>query len=83
MFFVMLQNVIIWLSEYPDCAIDDKLLKELTDILSNANGKLQVQKLSLGQTKLSDKGVADLFKRASTAFTALMLKRNFPLVRLT
>ncbi len=24
-----------------DCAMDDKLLKELTDILSNANGKLQ------------------------------------------
>ncbi|XP_064399800.1 NACHT, LRR and PYD domains-containing protein 3-like isoform X2 [Halichondria panicea] len=54
-----------------DCAINDKLLKELTDILSNANGKLEVQKLSLQQTKLTDKGVADLFKRASTAFTAL------------
>ncbi len=53
------------------CAIDDKLLKELTDILSNANGKLQVRELSLRQTKLSDKGVADLFKRASASFTAL------------
>ncbi len=53
-----------------DCAINDKLLKELTDILSNANGKLQVQKLILRQTKLSDKGVADLFKRAEAAFTA-------------
>ncbi|XP_064400852.1 NACHT, LRR and PYD domains-containing protein 3-like isoform X5 [Halichondria panicea] len=53
------------------CAIEDKLLKELTDILSNANGKLQVGQLSLEQTKLSDKGVADLFRRASAAFTAL------------
>ncbi len=57
--------------EIMDCAINDKLLKELTDILSNANGKLQVKKLSLGQTKLSDKGVDDLFKRASSAFTTL------------
>ncbi len=54
-----------------DCAINDKLLKELTDILSNANGKLQVQSLFLKQTKLSDKGVADLFKRASVSFTTL------------
>ncbi|XP_064399812.1 protein NLRC3-like isoform X2 [Halichondria panicea] len=54
-----------------DCSIDDKLLKELADILSNANGKLQVQQLHLEQTKLSDKGVADLFKRASASFTDL------------
>ena len=53
------------------CAIDYKLLKELTDILSNANGTLQVTRLTLQQTKLSDKGVADIFKRASAAFTAL------------
>ncbi len=53
------------------CTIDDKLLKELTDILSDANGHLQVRDLSLVQTKLSDKGIADLFKRASGAFTAL------------
>ena len=54
-----------------NCAMDDKLLKELTDILSNANGKLQIRQLSLKQTKLSDKDVADLFKRASASFTAL------------
>ena len=63
------------------CAIDDKLLKELTDILSNVNSKLQIRELSLIQTKLSDKGVADLFKRASTSFTALHMlslsKNNF------
>ncbi|XP_064400741.1 NACHT, LRR and PYD domains-containing protein 3-like isoform X2 [Halichondria panicea] len=53
------------------CVMNDKLLKEITDILSNANGKLQVQQLHLQQTKLSDKGVADLFKRASAAFTTL------------
>ncbi len=64
-----------------DCAINDKLLKELTDILSNANGKLQVRLLYLRQTKLSDKGVADLFKRTSASFTALdylsLSKNNF------
>ncbi len=54
-----------------NCAMDGKLLKELTDILSNANGKLQVRELSLWQTKLSDKDVVDLFKRASASFTAL------------
>ena len=66
--------------EISNCAISDKLLKELTDILSNANGKLQVQELSLQRTKLSGKGVADLFKRASAAFTSLShlyLNRNF------
>ncbi len=63
------------------CAIGDKLLKELTDILSNANGNLQVRDLLLAQTKLSDKGVADLFKRASAAFIALdelsLISNNF------
>ncbi len=56
-----------------DCAINDNLLKELTDILSNANGnlKLQVRRLSLKHTKLSDKGIFDLFKRASASFKAL------------
>ena len=52
-------------------AIDDKLFTELTDILSNAEGKLQVRNLSLEWTNLSDKAVVDLFKRASAAFTAL------------
>ncbi len=47
-----------------NCAFNDKLLTEITDVLSNANGKLQVRFLSFVQTKLSDKGVADLFKRA-------------------
>ncbi len=64
-----------------DCTINNKLLKELTDILSNANGKLQVRKLFFIQTELSAKGVADLFKRASAAFTTLrylsLSKNNF------
>ncbi len=68
-------------------AMDDKLLKELTDILSNANGKLQVRQLSLGRTNLSDKGVVDLFKRASASFTALsylfLSKNNFTNVMLS
>ncbi len=50
----MLKNVIIIMAiDITDCAMDDKLLKELTDILSNANGKLQVQNLFLQPTKLS------------------------------
>ncbi len=53
------------------CVINDKLLKELTDILSNANGKLQVRELSLIQTKLLHKDVDNLLKRASAAFTDL------------
>ena len=63
------------------CPIDDKMLKELTDILSNANGKLQVNQLYLEETRLSNKGVVDLFKRASAAFIALsgliLSKNNF------
>ena len=35
------------------CVINDKLLKEITDILSNANGKLQVGQLYLQQTNLT------------------------------
>ncbi len=69
------------------CPIDDKLLKKLTDILSNANGKLQVKELSLQQTKLSEEGVADLFKRASAAFTTLrylfLSKNNFTDIKLS
>ena len=53
------------------CPINDKLLKKLADTLSNVNGKLQVRNLSFLQTKLCDKNVADLFKRASASFTAL------------
>ncbi len=49
--------------------IDDNLFQELTDILSNS--ELQVRTLHLKQAKLSDEGVADLFKRASVAFTIL------------
>ena len=54
---------------YKDCAINDKLLKELTDILSS--GKFQIRELSLEQSKISDKALADLFKRASAAFRTL------------
>ncbi len=54
---------------------NDKQLKELTDILSSAYGKLQVHDLALVQTKLSEESIADLFKRASIAFTSLKLLR--------
>ncbi|XP_064400738.1 NACHT, LRR and PYD domains-containing protein 3-like isoform X2 [Halichondria panicea] len=61
-------NMVIRIS---NCAINDKLLNELTDILLKAKGGLQVKELSFQQTKLSDKGFTCLLKRASAAFTKL------------
>lgn len=54
-----------------NCGLGEKLLKELTDILCKANGKLQVKWLYLGRNKLTDKSIADLFHRASASFLAL------------
>ncbi len=54
-----------------DCGLTDKVLKELTDILSEANGKLQVTSVDLGSNKLSSKGIADLFTRAFSSFSAI------------
>ena len=49
----------------------DSHITVLTDILSNKNGKLQVKRLTLRHNKLTDKGVTDLFIRASAAFQSL------------
>ena len=54
-----------------NCGLTDKLLKELTDILSSAGGELQVGELSLKANKLTDNGVTDMFERASTSFSSL------------
>ena len=53
------------------CGLTDKQLKELTDILSSANGKMQVRQLHLGNNKLTNTGVNDLFERASASFSTL------------
>ena len=53
------------------CGLSDKLLKRLTDLLSSAGGELKVVDLCLGSNKLTSNGVADLFVRASAAFSSL------------
>ena len=51
--------------------LTDSLLKELSDILSAASGKLYVKKLVLYGNRLTDRGVSNLFKRATTSFSTL------------
>ena len=53
------------------CSLRDNQLKELTDILSSANGKLQVRVLTLFENKLTDKGILDLFTSAPSSFKSL------------
>ena len=43
----------------------------LTDILSDKDGKLQVENLELGSNNLTDRGMAGLFSRAAAAFRSL------------
>ena len=54
-----------------NCGLNDKLLKNLADILSSAGSKLQVSELSISGNKLTDKGIADLLCRASVSFSSL------------
>ena len=57
-----------------NCGLTDKLLKELTDILSSAGGELQVTSLELNGNKITDNGIADLINRASAfLFSSLKL----------
>ena len=56
-----------------DCGLTDKLLKELTDILSSAGSELQVEELSLYGNKITDNSITDLFNRASASFSNLKL----------
>ena len=69
------------------CGLTDKLLKELTDILSSARGELQVKflflrgikSLELNRNKITDKGITYLFNRDSASFSYLQrlsLSRN-------
>ena len=54
-----------------NCGLNDKLLKNLADILSSAGSKLQVNELSISGNKLTDKGIADLLCRASASLSSL------------
>ena len=54
-----------------DCELTDKLLKELTDILSSAGSELQVGELNLIGNKITDNSITDLFNRASASFSNL------------
>ena len=49
------------------CGLHDNHIMALTDALASKDGKLQVKGLNLYGNKLTDKGVTDLFHRASTA----------------
>ena len=53
------------------CGLHDNHITVLTDILSNKDGKLQVKRLDLGGNELTNRGVTDLFIRASAAFQSL------------
>ena len=53
------------------CGLTNKLLMELTDILSRAGDRLRFKELSLHANKLTDKGITDLFNRASGSLSSL------------
>ena len=54
-----------------NCGLTDKLLKELTDIISSKGGALQCNKLVLYGNKITDNGIIDLFNRASDSLCSL------------
>ena len=53
------------------CGLNDKLLKELADILFSTRSDLQVEKLEISGNKLTDKDIANLLCKASTSFSSL------------
>ena len=52
-----------------DCGLDNKQVAALAEALAGEHRKLKVSNISLGGNKLSDQSVADLFDRASPAFS--------------
>ena len=56
---------------FSDNGVRENQIKTLTDVLASKHGKLQVERLNLSRTKLTDKCVSDLFHRASAAFQSL------------
>ena len=61
-------NVSIHLS---GCNLHDSHITTLTDALASKEGKLQVKWLDLRYNELTDRGLIDLFHRASAAFQSL------------
>ena len=53
------------------CNLHDSHIMTLTDVLASKDGKLQVKMLDLRYNKLTDRGITDLFHRASAAFQSL------------
>ena len=51
--------------------IGDDSIRALADALASKNGKLQIQRLNLDGSRLTDKSLGDLFGRASVAFKSL------------
>ena len=54
---------------FHDCYLGDKQIASLAAALAGEHRKLQVSKLDLSGNKLTDQSVADLFDRASHAFS--------------
>ena len=53
-----------------NCGLTGKLLKQLTDILSNKSSKLQSRELTLYDRMVTDKGIGDLLYRGSSSFSS-------------
>ena len=53
------------------CNLHDSHITTLTDVLASKDGRLQVKKLDLRNNELTDRGITDLFHRASAAFQSL------------
>ena len=56
---------------FSSCGLRDSHITAFTDALANKNGKLQVKSLDLSDNNLTDRGVTELFNRASAAFQVL------------
>ena len=54
-----------------DCGLNDRMLKDLADILSSAGSNLKFNKFCISGNKLTDKGIADLLCRASASLSSL------------
>ena len=57
--------------DFNNCGLCDSHIAAFTDALANKDRKLQVKTLDLSNNKLTDRGVTELFHRASAAFQAL------------
>ena len=56
---------------FSHCGVGDKMITALAEVLAGKLGKLQVTNLYLGNNKLTDKSVEDIFYRASSSFQRL------------